>query len=247
MALVSCRECEREVSTEASACPHCGADDPVPALPLSGKAPHGGQWDDWVRWELGKEKSAEEIAQVLAENGAHYESALEEVERQRRLKEARSRRRSRESRPRRAGDGVPAEKMLGFAGSALLLIGAFLPLVSLPMVGGVTYVRGGSGEGILIVIMALVAALLVAKDRFTGVAITGALASALMIFTFVNFQSRVANAQERMNSELAGNPFKGLADTMMQSVQLEWGWAVLILGVVCLFASSIVYSKNPSS
>lgn len=30
MALVRCRECGREVSTEATACPHCGVPDPAP-------------------------------------------------------------------------------------------------------------------------------------------------------------------------------------------------------------------------
>lgn len=30
MALTACRECQREVSSEAPTCPHCGARAPVP-------------------------------------------------------------------------------------------------------------------------------------------------------------------------------------------------------------------------
>ncbi len=42
MALAPCRECGKEVSTEATACPHCGAPRPPvpsPSTPLGGTAP----------------------------------------------------------------------------------------------------------------------------------------------------------------------------------------------------------------
>lgn len=245
MAMATCRECEAEVSTEAESCPNCGATDPVPGLP-PGRAPHTGPWDDWVRFQLQK-RSPEEIADVLAEHGAHPDAALKEVERQQQLMESESRRRSKRSRSRGSGEGVPIAKILGFGGATLLLIGAFLPLVSLPLVGEINYVHNGRGDGILIVALAVIAAAEVAYDRYIWVAITGALASGLMIFTYVNLQSRLADTQEQVAQELSGNPFRGMADTMVQSIQLEWGWAVLILGVVCLFASAIMYAKNPNS
>jgi hypothetical protein len=39
-----------------------------------------------------------------------------------------------------------------------------------------------------------------------------------------------------METELKDNPFRGLADVAVQSVQLEWGWAVLVIGIVLLIA-----------
>jgi len=41
-----------------------------------------------------------------------------------------------------------------------------------------------------------------------------------------------------MKSQLADNPFRGLADMVMQSVQLQWGWALLIVGAAMLIASA---------
>jgi len=43
-----------------------------------------------------------------------------------------------------------------------------------------------------------------------------------------------------MESELAGNPFRGLADMAMQSVQLQWGWALLIVGAALVIASAAI-------
>ena len=41
-----------------------------------------------------------------------------------------------------------------------------------------------------------------------------------------------------MEAELRGNPFRGLADMTLQSVQLQWGWALLIIGAVLIIASA---------
>lgn len=43
-----------------------------------------------------------------------------------------------------------------------------------------------------------------------------------------------------MESELAGNPFSGIADMAMQSVQLQWGWALLVIGAALVIASAAV-------
>jgi hypothetical protein len=37
---------------------------------------------------------------------------------------------------------------------------------------------------------------------------------------------------------LAGNPFSGLADKAVQSVQTRWGWALSIAGALLLLASA---------
>lgn len=38
-------------------------------------------------------------------------------------------------------------------------------------------------------------------------------------------------ARADMELDLAGNPFRGLADITIQSVQLQWGWALLVVGL----------------
>jgi hypothetical protein len=34
----------------------------------------------------------------------------------------------------------------------------------------------------------------------------------------------------QMDDQLTGNPFRGLADMAYNSIQMQWGWAVLLLG-----------------
>jgi len=43
-----------------------------------------------------------------------------------------------------------------------------------------------------------------------------------------------------MESELAGTPFRGLADMAMQLVQLQWGWAILIVGAALVISAAAI-------
>ena len=50
--------------------------------------------------------------------------------------------------------------------------------------------------------------------------------------------------KSQMESELAGNPFRGLADMAMQSVQLQWGWALLIVGAGLVIAGAAMKDES---
>ena len=47
-------------------------------------------------------------------------------------------------------------QLIGFLGSALLFLGVFLPIVKLPIVGDLNYVANGRGDGVLVIVLAVV-------------------------------------------------------------------------------------------
>jgi hypothetical protein len=47
-----------------------------------------------------------------------------------------------------------------------------------------------------------------------------------------------------MATELAGNPFAGLATGMVESVQLQWGWALLVAGAGAREAALALNAKG---
>jgi hypothetical protein len=49
-----------------------------------------------------------------------------------------------------------------------------------------------------------------------------------------------------MQSDLAANPFGGIATAAMQSVQIQWGWAVLVVGAVLIIAAAAVREDTAS-
>ena len=135
----------------------------------------------------------------------------------------------------------------GLAGATLLFVGVFLPIVSLPVVGSVNYFNNGQGDGAILVGLAFVSVLLVIVKRYRGLLATGVLSLLLLAYSFWALTQHLAQAKTSMNASLAGNPFAGLAQAAIQSVQIQWGWAVLVVGAVLLLAAGVmrIYADAP--
>jgi predicted small integral membrane protein len=121
-------------------------------------------------------------------------------------------------------------KTIALIGAGLLFIGAFMPIVSAPIIGSINYFQNGKGDGVIIVLLAISTAGLALAGRAQQVLWTGLASVAMLAFTFFRFQSGLSEMKERVATDLADNPFRGLADMAVNSVQLQWGWAVLVLG-----------------
>lgn len=133
-------------------------------------------------------------------------------------------------------------QMLGLAGSGLLFLGVFMPIVSIPIVGSMTYFMNGRGDGTIVLVLAVASLILTLSRQYTWLWATGAASLGMMIFTFVNFQVGMSRAMAQMNADLKGNPFRGIADLAFQSVQLQWGWAVLLIGAALVIAAAATSS-----
>ncbi len=117
----------------------------------------------------------------------------------------------------------------GLAGAAALAIGVFVPLVSMPIVGSLTYFNNGSGDGVIVLALAAISALLVVAKRYRALWLTGLASLALIGYSFMRMSSTLASVER----ELADNPFRGLAN-----VQMQWGWALLGIGGILLLAAA---------
>ena len=132
------------------------------------------------------------------------------------------------------------------SGSELMVLGAFLPIVSIPIVGSVNYFNNGQGDGVFIVLLAGVTAALAFIKNSKYAWIPAALAGVLIVFTVFNFISRISAVQSELSDSLAGNPFAGLAEGLLGSVQIQFGWVVMLVGVgLSIFGS--FYKEKPTS
>ena len=136
------------------------------------------------------------------------------------------------------------QKILGLSGSAVLALGAFVPIVSFPIIGTINYFNNGQGDGIFIVLLAAVAAVLAFLGQYKFLWIPGGASLVLLLITLTRFIQVVNDAQSEITDSLAGNPFAGLAEGLMASVQLQWGWMLLFLGSVVIISASFVRKRE---
>ena len=133
---------------------------------------------------------------------------------------------------------MPQRQILGFIGSLILFVGVFTPILNVPIVGSVNYFQNGKGDGVVILVLAVISFLITLAQKYKALLFTGFVSLALLAFTFINFQLRLADARSEMENNLANNPFNGLGDAMLSSVQISWGWAILIIGAGFVLAAS---------
>ena len=134
------------------------------------------------------------------------------------------------------------KKIVGLAGSICLALGTFAPIISVPF-STLNYVNNGSGDGIFVLFLAAVSAIAILISRYRFLWFTGITSLALIAMTFFSLSSKISGIQERVRSDLAGNPFRGIGILMTYTVQLQWGWLPLIVGgvliVVCVLMSEV--------
>lgn len=136
------------------------------------------------------------------------------------------------------------KQILGLMGSIILFVGVFTPLVSLPFVGTVNYFANGKGDGTIVLVFAVISLILVLIKKYKGLWLTGLGSLVMIAYTFINLQTRMASVREEMQKSLEGNPFAGLGDLALQSVQMQWGWAILIVGVGSILSAVIIKDEH---
>lgn len=132
---------------------------------------------------------------------------------------------------------------LGVVGSVVLFVGVFAPVLSVPF-KSFNYVQNGTGDGVIMMVLAAVSLAFTLMRKFRRLWWTGGAALAVLLFTFVSVSVKISRMVDDMRVSLDGNPFRGLAEAAAASVQIEWGWAVLVIGAGMLLASAWVASRR---
>lgn len=205
-------------------------------------SPGAGEWAEWIRNQIRAGRRTEHIAADLRLKGLESDKALllvgavgERLGPIPRCSAWDSRRAS-----RMASVRIELGLVLGLLGSATLFVGVFLPILRVPIVGQLNYFQNGKGDGVLLICVAVISVAICASGQLKWLWATGLASIGLLAFTFINFHMRMGQARSELQRELADNPFRGLGELAIQSVQLEWGWAVLVLGALMLIGGAVI-------
>jgi hypothetical protein len=130
-----------------------------------------------------------------------------------------------------------ATRFMGLVGSAILLIGVFTPIVSMPLIGSVNMFGNGRSLGGIVSVLAVASGALAFLNRNRLILLTSVAAGGIVLFAFLHLNSALSMIQVQLADGMKGNPFAGLANLAVSSVQLQWGWAVMAAGIVTLLLS----------
>lgn len=123
-------------------------------------------------------------------------------------------------------------------GCVLAGVGVFLPMVQAPIVGEVNYFFNGHGDGVFILIAAVVSALASLSGISFVAPLGGIVTLGFLGFYYTHVQSLLAGAQANMQQN--AGIFSGLGDMLLQSVQFEYGFYVMIIGGALMIVSVLI-------
>ena len=133
---------------------------------------------------------------------------------------------------------MQARLVVALIAGVLLIMGPFCPVVSFPIVGDITYFNNGQGDGTIVVVLGALTLVLAALRKYVLLWITGVGSVGLAVFTFMQFRQKIGDLNDKVSDNLKDNPFKGLADVAVQSIQIKWGLAVVLVGGVLAIAAA---------
>jgi hypothetical protein len=127
-----------------------------------------------------------------------------------------------------------------FAGAALMVLGTFLPIVTFPIIGSINYLAGGRGDGMIVLVLALVIAGLAAAGYRKLTTVAAILALAVMLTTIVKMTSVFHDLHSNLASLQKDNPFgAGLAQLASASVGYGFGWVPLFGGAFLVLGAGV--------
>jgi hypothetical protein len=131
-------------------------------------------------------------------------------------------------------------KNIGLIASGALALGVFMPIVSIPFLGSINYIQNGTGDGVFILIAAGAGAFFSYQEQRKGMIGCAIVSLLIMAYTFISFRMKMSQLTSASGSDDSmGELGKGLADALAQSVQMQWGWVILIAGAVALLFAGI--------
>lgn len=138
-------------------------------------------------------------------------------------------------------------RILGLIGGALIIIGIFLPLVTVTVpqadisqtASFFDAIKAGSWEGYLVLLCGIASIALAAMRKYRFLLITGIIALGVIILNFINFKASIAKA--------AGESLEQL-ESMGVTISTQWiGWIVLIVGGLLLLVAGATGRNLPAA
>lgn len=126
-------------------------------------------------------------------------------------------------------------QQLGLIGTVLLLIGAFAPVISVPIIGSVNLTQGT--DGYIIVGVAVVSGILVLLNKVKWLWGTGLLSLGVIIVDFITIKNKLGGMAGRGGE---------LGEAIAKSISMQWGWILLLIGAILLMIAA-ARTSPPSS
>lgn len=134
-------------------------------------------------------------------------------------------------------------RIVAIIGGLLMAVGVFLPMLSIPLLRDDPFFRLSPGGAAIILALGGLTILVVLLGRYRWLYLTGLVAIALLIYTYVQVDRKKTAAQSDLKERVIDTPLKNLSHNLVSSVGLRYGWPMMLLGAAITVAVPLVGSR----
>lgn len=142
------------------------------------------------------------------------------------------------------------KQILGIVGSIMMIVGVFAPMIKIPIIGSMSFFDNNKLYGSVIAIVALLSLIIAFKNRYKLLWLTLAVILAVMGFTaweaYKPMSSFKAKASKILGQRLTDKIVDKVSDKAMDYVKVQWGLALLIVGLILLILSAVIPTSRSS-
>ncbi|WP_347460618.1 zinc ribbon domain-containing protein [Acinetobacter sp. ANC 7454] len=131
------------------------------------------------------------------------------------------------------------QQLIGLGGGLLLLLGIFLPIISMPIVGSMSIFNIGRIDGYVLLGLVVISLILAFTNNIKPLRLTGGISALLVVFGFAQTLYKIHDMKSSVSEKLQGNPFGGMAEAMVSTVQVQYGWVFLFVGCFMILYAAL--------
>lgn len=131
-------------------------------------------------------------------------------------------------------------QFLGIIGAILIIIGIFVPIMHVPIVGNIIFWDYEYHVGKILLIITAIALIMILLRQLQWLWFFGLTNLIIIIGSLIYCNYKMDQGKAELASDLAENPFRGLADIALESIEYQWGWGLLMAGAILMIACSFI-------
>jgi hypothetical protein len=140
------------------------------------------------------------------------------------------------------------KQIIGIIGSLLLILGVFIPLVKIPIVGGITFYGNSKLEATIVIAIAVISIFLVVAKRYILLWVSGfallAVVSVRGIQTIQKLNSAKSTAEKIFGEKLAAKITSKVTNVAINHVHISWGLIFLIVGAILIILCAVLATRE---
>jgi hypothetical protein len=138
-------------------------------------------------------------------------------------------------------------RILAVVGSLLLVISPFAPFISAPIFGRITLFQQGKGDGVVLLVVGLVALGLCLFGRFSFLWVSGALGLFEIGNLFYFFYYRLPEVMDNYQRQAGNGVLGSVGQFTLSNVEPDWGAALILIGTLLTLGVAINAGINRRS